>query len=180
MILQLLNQYVYKLEYIILGTIKDTSIKISIDDTFYDIRQKINNPDLVKIHKEDLKEYNFDMKYGRNNVLKNIIHSMYKNSYNCDIFLGIGGNDKKVHKYRTNNDRQVIVVDKVIALRFGQRDEKQFRSASQLDIVEIVPSEVFFMFSNKGECINIQPSEKISSSNFVSNVSTFKTEIRYI
>ena len=45
MILQLLNQYVYKLEYIILGTTKDTSIKISIDDTFYDIRQKINNPD---------------------------------------------------------------------------------------------------------------------------------------
>ena len=57
MILQLLNQYVYKLEYIILGTIKDTPIKISIDDTFYDIRQKINNPDLVKIHKEDLKKY---------------------------------------------------------------------------------------------------------------------------
>lgn len=57
MILQLLNQYVYKLEYIILGTTKDTSIKISIDDTFYDIRQKINNTDLVKIHKEDLKEY---------------------------------------------------------------------------------------------------------------------------
>lgn len=105
---------------------------------------------------------------------------MYKNSYNCDIFLGIGENDKKAHKYRTSNNRQVIVVDKVIALRFGQRDEKQFRSASQLDIVEIVPSEVFFMFSNKGECINIQPSEKISSSNFVSNVSTFKTEIRYI
>ena len=99
MILQLLNQYVYKLEYIILGTTKDTSIKISIDDTFYDIRQKINNPDLVKIHKEDLKKYDFDMKYGRNNVLKDIIHSMYKNSYNCDIFLGIGGNDKKVHKY---------------------------------------------------------------------------------
>lgn len=138
MILQLLNQYVYKLEYIILGTIKDTPIKISIDDTFYDIRQKINNPDLVKIHKEDLKKYDFDMKYGRNNVLKDIIHSMYKNSYNCDIFLGIGGNDKKAHKYRTSNNRQVIVVDKVIALRFGQRDEKQFRSASQLDIVEIV------------------------------------------
>lgn len=57
MILQLLNQYVYKLEYIILGTTKDTSIKISIDDTFYDIRQKINNTDLVKIHKEDLKKY---------------------------------------------------------------------------------------------------------------------------
>ncbi len=57
MILQLLNQYVYKLEYIILGTIKDTPIKISIDDTFYDIRQKINNTDLVKIHKEDLKKY---------------------------------------------------------------------------------------------------------------------------
>ena len=167
MILQLLNQYVYKLEYIVLGTIKDTPIKMSIDDTFYDIRQKINNPDLVKIHKEDLKEYDFDMKYGRNNVLKDIIHSMYKNSYNCDIFLGIGGNDKKAHKYRTNNNRQVIVVDKVIALRFGQRDEKQFRSASQLDIVEIVISEVFFMFSNKGECIKIQPLEKISSSNFV-------------
>lgn len=29
---------------------------------------------------------------------------MYKNSYNCDIFLGIGGNDKKAHKYRTSND----------------------------------------------------------------------------